>query len=462
MLLKNKTFILTAFIFTFNASSVNAGIDMKKLMEKLKQNAQQNTSQNVQATSQTKNAGQSSNGNSYQSKDDPSREAIKKQSEIRKAKKSGTPATVSETVDGQERLTKEDVFIEAISKAVRTVHPDINIPGYHHFRTYSEFQKNIASPKYGLIQSVDKVEKENVYSVMGQPNPSKNTWSVTAKAIINTKLSPENLEAIADDQRIVYAQGFGATADAASKIAALTAVQQYHQINLMGDSPFARNFMTNGSLQKLEVISNSQDKFTNLFVSKVKVTLADLSSFSPEKLNALKSEIEISKVKEQPNPVLLALADATKDVGNAQSIIENALSIKGRAELIMQDALREKTGIRFGQNDFQQQVGMNEERWGLIQDRLKENPKLDEQQLQEFKKGQSAMIAASLKMLKSAGSIFTSLSSGGNPFQSLQAMISFPQMMAVNSDGINSVMTYNSNNGIDNKEMQVAKNEMGD
>jgi hypothetical protein len=220
--------------------------------------------------------------------------------------------------------------------------------------------------------------------------------------------------------------------------------------------------MTNGALEKLEVISSSQDKFTILFVTKIKVTLADLSTMSPDRFNVLKNDIEASKVIEQPNPILLALTDATKDVGNAQSIIENALSIKGSAEMIKQDALREKTGIRFGQNDFQQQVGMNSERWGLIQDRLKENPKLDEQQLQEFKKGQSAMIAASLKMLKSTGSIFTSLSSGGNPFQSLQAMISFPQMMAVNSDGINSLMTYNSNNGIDNKEMQLAKNEMGD
>lgn len=470
MLLSKRKLIATMLLTVFFMSPAHA-LDLKKLIEKAKQNAEQGQkgpNQNtVQPNAQPSNSngqtgGQKGTGNNYQSKNDPSRESVRKQTEIRLAKKEGRPVIVSETVDGQERLTKEDVLIEALTKAVRTVHPGLSLPSYHHFRTYNEFQKNITSSKYGLINTVEKYEKENAYVMMGQPDPSKNTWSITVKASVNTKLTPENIKSISDDQRIVYSQGFGNTAEAARSMAALTAVQQYHQVNLANSSPFSRNFMNNGAVQKVEVISEAQDKNSNLFVSKLRVTMADLSAMDSAKLSALKSEIEASIVKEQPNPVLISLNDAAKDVGSAQSIIENALSIKGSAEMIKQDALREKSGVRFGQNDFQWQVGMTSDRWDVIQERLKENPKLDEQQVQEFKRGQSAMVAATLKMFKSASSIFTSLSSGGNPFQSLQALISFPQMMAINSDGINSVMTYNSNNGIDNSEMKSAKAEMGD
>lgn len=474
MFLNKKIITITTLIAITSASSAQA-LDLKKFMQKIQKSAQegqQGSGQNTQpqpagqhntnSNQVTTTSSQQSNNNNYQNKNDPSRDAFKKQTAIRLAKKAGSPVSVSETVDGQERLMKEDVLTEALTKVVRSVHPDLGIPTYHHFRTYSEFQKNIANPKYGLINNIDKIEKENVFSIMGQPDPSKNTWSVTAKASVNTKLTNENIKAISDDQRIMYSQGFGNTAESARNMAALTAVQQYHQINLMNDSPIARNFMRNGLIQKTEIVIESLDKNSNLFVSKLKVTMTDLSTLDSAKFSNLKNEIEISKVREQPNPIMLALADAAKDVGSAQSIIENALSIKGSAEMIKQDASREKTGVRFGQNDFQWQVGMSADRWDVIQERLKDSPKLDEQQVQEFKHGQSAMIAASVKMFKSASSIFTSLSSGGNPFQALQTLISFPQMMAVNSDGINSLMTYNSNNGIDNSEMKVAKAEMGD
>jgi hypothetical protein len=172
--------------------------------------------------------------------------------------------------------------------------------------------------------------------------------------------------------------------------------------------------------------------------------------------------MEASKVNEPPNPVLNSLLSATQEVGAAQAIIENALSIKGANEMVKQDAYREKAGIRFGENDFQWQVGMSEQRWATIEERLKDNPKLDEQQKQEFTRGQKAMIPAYANLFKSGASIFTSLSSGGNPFQSLQALIQFPRLMAANSEGMNSLMTYNSNNGIDNTPMKDAKDAQGD
>lgn len=445
-----------------NCFNQNAfALDLNKLLKNIG-DKQQQTNQQVSSNSSSNNS--ASTGSSYKSQNDPSRESVRKQRAIISARNSGLPVDVKETVDGKERVSKEDVLVESLSKAVNTVHANLGISSYNYYKTYSEFQKNITNPVYGLINKYDKVDKENVYMMMNQPDPQKNTWSVTVTANVNTKLSDENYRRIKEDSRIIYAETMGQTPEQARAAAALNAVQQYHQVSIAPNTPFMRNFMRSdyGLIQKIEVLGESQNPYTKGYVSRVKVTLADLSKLEPVRYENIKRDIDVSKVQDPPNPVLISLTDATKEVGAAQSIIENALSIKGKSEIEKQDAYREKAGIRLGENGFQWQVGMNEERWGVIEQRLKDNPKLDEQQKQEFIRGQQAMIPAYLKVLKSVGSIFTSLSSGGSPFQSLQAMIVFPKVMAANSEGMNAMMTYNSNNGIDNSAMKQANQDQGD
>ena len=472
ILSKTKKINILAIAILLGCSQALA-LDLNKMLKNLKEKSQQNppatNGANPAATSNNNqtpaNSSQrSGSDNTYQKQSDPSRESVKKHKAIILAKASGVPLDVKELVDGKERVSKADVLTESLSKAVGTVHPDLGVPLYNLYYTYSEFQKNITNPAYGLINKFDKTEKENIYTMMGQPDPQKNTWSVTVVANINTKLSEENYRKIKEDSRIIYAQSFGSTIEQARSAALLNAVQQYHQINLAPNTPVIRN-MSNpnyGLTEKIEVINELQNQNTKLFISKIKVTLADVSKVEKSKFDRIKGDMEASRVKEPPNPVLNSLLSATQEVGAAQAIIENALSIKGANEMVKQDAYREKAGIRFGENDFQWQVGMSEQRWATIEERLKDNPKLDEQQKQEFTRGQNAMIPAYANLFKSGASIFTSLSSGGNPFQSLQALIQFPRLMAANSEGMNSLMTYNSNNGIDNTPMKDAKDAQGD
>ena len=464
--MKNLKNYIICLIFTFSFNQNIYALDLNKLLKNISDKSQQTNQQqnNKQGQLNTSAGHNDSSGNNFKSQNDPSRESVRKQRTIILAKNSGAPVDIKETLDGKERVGKEDVLIESLSKAVNSVHANLGISSYSYYNTYSEFQRNITSTAYGLINKFDKVEKENVYMMMNQPDSQKNTWSVTINANINTKLSDENYRKIKEDSRIIYTQMFGQTPEQARLGAALNAVQQYHQVSIAPNTPFMKNFMRSdyGLIQKIEILSESQNPYIKGYVSKIKVTLADLGKLDPAKYEAIKRDIEVSKVQESPNPVLIALTDATKEVGAAQSIIENALSIKGTSEIVKQDAYREKAGVRLGENGFQWQVGMNEERWAVIEQRLNDNPKLDEQQKQEFTRGQQAMTPAYLKVIKSAASIFTSLSSGGNPFQSLQALIVFPKVMAANSEGMNSLMTYNSNNGIDNSAMKQAKQDQGD
>ena len=147
-----------------------------------------------------------------------------------------------------------------------------------------------------------------------------------------------------------------------------------------------------------------------------------------------------------------------KEVNAAQSILENALNIKSNAELEKKDAVREKMGVRFADNGFQRGVSMTQDRYDAIEERLKDNPKLDEQQKREYQRGFKALIAPSLNSVKILFSSFGT----GNPFQGLEALIVARRYLAMNSNAINTLATYNSNNGIDNSAMNEAKNSLGD
>lgn len=438
-------------------------LDLGKIVQDIKNKAQQNASSNSNSSSggNSSSSSSTSSGNSssntYQSQRDPSRESVKKYSAILAAKNAGIPVDVKETVDGQERVGKEDVLTEALTKTVAKVYPDLGIPAYNLYYTYSEFQRNITNPAYGLINKFDKTEKLNVYTMMNQPDPQKNTWSITANANINTKLSDENIHKIREDSRIIYTQGGGGSFAQSRASATLNAVMQYHQINIVQNSPVTMNMMNPnyGLVEKVEVLNEIQDKNTGMFISKLKVTMSDMTRVDPAKFQRISMDMDASKMKEGPNPVLESLVQATNEVSQAQTVIEGALGIKVMSEAQRRDAIREKAGIRFGDNDFQWRVSMTEERWAVIEERIKGNPKIDEQQKQEYVRGQKMMIPAYTKALASGARIFTSLSSGGNPFQSLQALIQFPRLMAANSEGMNSMITFNTNQGVDNTELKT-------
>lgn len=475
-LLKKITLFLATFLVSVQLNA--GGLDLKKLGDMLKEKAQQasqnnnqqnqaspstqtQTNTNSTTTSTTSSTGQSSANNNYQSANDSSRESVKKQKEIIQARKAGTPVEVKTVADGQERITKDEVLVDALTKAVAMVHPDFNLNvTTQYYKTKSEFQNNITKPEYGVIKSFEKTDKENIYAVMGQADPSKNTWSVTAKALINTKLTAENIKKISDDQRVIYTIGFGANAEEAKQKAALAAVQYYHQVEIEPNSIFAKSILKSnyGVVQKFDVLSETADQYTKLIFVKAKITLNDVGTLDKNKFNSIKNDIEISKVKKAPNPIITAFMENIKEVNAAQAILEKALNIKGNAELVKKDAIREKMGVRFADNGFQRGISMTQDRYDAIEERLKDNPKLDEQQRKEYERGSKALIAPALNTVK----IFLSAFGSGNPFQGLEAFIVAPRYLAMNSEAINTLATYNSNNGIDNTAMNDAKNSLGD
>jgi hypothetical protein len=474
MTLLNKfTLCLATFLFSLQLNA--GGLDLKKLTDMLKEKAQQagqnNNQQNQISPSTTSTApqtntsstssNQSSSNNNFQSANDPSRESVKKQKEIIQARRAGVPVEVKAVADGQERITKDEVLVDALTKAVSMVHPDFNLNvTTQYYKTKSEFQNNITKPEYGVIKSFERTDKENIYAVMGQADPSKNTWSVTTKALVNTKLTPENIKKISDDQRVIYTVGFGANADEAKQKAALAAVQYYHQVEIEPNSVFAKSILKSnyGVIQKFDVLNESTDQYTKLIFVKAKVSLSDVGILDKNKFNSIKNDIEISKVKKAPNPIITAFMENIKEVNAAQAILENALNIKGNAELVKKDAVKEKMGVRFADNGFQRAVSMTQDRYDAIEGRLKDNPKLDEQQKNEYQRGLKALIAPALNTVK----IFLSAFGSGNPFQGLEAFIVAPKYLAMNSEAINTLATYNSNNGIDNTAMNDAKNSLGD
>lgn len=372
-LLKKITLCLAIFLVSFQLNA--GGLDLKKLGDMLKEKAQQAGQNNQQnqaspSTSSQTNTntnsntsyGQSSGSNNYQSADDPGRESVRKQKEIIQARRVGAPVEVKAVADGQEKITKDEVLIDALTKAVAMVHPDFNLNvTTQYYKTKTEFQNNITKLEYGVIKSFEKVDKENIYAVMGQADPSKNTWSVTAKTLINTKLSTENIKKISDDQRIIYTVGFGANAEEAKQKAALAAVQYYHQVEIEPNSVFAKSLLKSnyGVVQKFDMLSETADQYTKLIFVKAKITLNDVGTLDKNKFNSIKNDIEISKVKKAPNPIITAFMENIKEVNAAQSILENALNIKSNAELEKKDAVREKMGVRFADNGFQRGVGID-------------------------------------------------------------------------------------------------------
>ena len=478
MLKKYSLIMFAVFLcLSFNVSS--GGLDLKKLLDKVKQNAEQaNTNQSQQnqvngvppqvnqnnssSPAQTNAAGSS---NAFQSQNDPSRDSVKKLKRIHEAKSSGTPVEVSETADGQNNVGKDEVLIDALSKAVRNVHSDLGIPDNHYAKTYNEFQKNITNSAYGVIGKFERIDKENIYSAMGQQDPQKNTWSVTAKVTINTKLTPENIKKIKDDQRIIYTHYLGNSAEQAREMATMIAVQQYHRIKIIPDgglampqNVFSQNFLKKeyGLIQKVEVIKESTVPYTKFVTSSIKVTLNDMATLDKKKFSIIQNDINKSRIIEPPNQAVIKATAVMNEMNGALVIVENALNIKGSSEMVRQDALREKQGVRFGQNDFEWTVNMQEERVSVLENRLKTNPKIDADVKKEYEKGAKAMVPAYIKNMQLPLSIFMS------GFQGITGAESILKMVAINSDAFNTLMTFNSNNGIDNSEYNNAKESMAD
>jgi hypothetical protein len=474
MLKKYSQIVLAVFLcFSFNVSS--GGLDLKKLLDKVKQNAekantnqpQQNPgngtqpqiNQNTPPPAQVNATGSS---NQFQSS---VTDSIKKKRLIDNAKSSGTPFEVSETADGQINVSKDEVLIDALSKAVRKVHSDLGIPDNHYAKTYNEFQKNITNSAYGVIGKFERIDKENIYSAMGQPDPQKNTWSVTAKVTINTKLTPDNIKKIKDDQRIIYTQYLGNSAEQAREMATMIAVQQYHRIKIIPDgglampqNVFSQNFLKKeyGLIQKVEVIKESPVPYTKFVTSSIKVTLNDMAMLDKKKFSAIQNDIDKSKIIEPPNQAVIQATAVTNEMNSALVIVENALNIKGSSEMVRQDALREKQGVRFGQNGFEWTVNMQEERVSVLDNRMKSNPKINEDVKKEYEKGAKAMVQPAIKNSLLPLSIFTS------GFQGITGSEKILELVAINWHAVDIVKNFNSNNGIDNSELDNAKESMAD
>lgn len=473
--------------FCFASSSIFAD-PLKDLLKNIQKNVQQaqqgqqgqsgqpsapqtNSSQPNATNVSTPNQpnGNSAGNNSFVSRKDESNEVVRRQAKIRAAKREGVPAEVTAVSDGNAdvKTTKEEELMYALSKSVRAVHPDIGIPTKAFAKTYSEFQKNITNPAYGVIKSFEKSEKENIFSIMGQPDPSKNTWSVTVKALVNTKLTPENLKKISQDERVIYTQSTGSSLEQARKSAVLNAVEQYHGISLRGqgdllggsipNNSFTQNFMNPnyGAIEKVEVVNEGQLPFGNLFRSAIKVTLRDQDTLDKKKFAVIEKDIKAAEIKKPKSDLMLKVEAINKKVSDAYSMLEKIFDKKGSSEMIKKDALQEKMGHRFGDNGFQEMVGTTSERKAIIDQRIKENSNpLNEQQKKEQQQASVALSAAYLESFQIP--ILAVLTPEGQ--ENFELLSGFA---ADNADSFNLVMAFNEKNGIDNTPMKNAKEEQG-
>jgi len=463
--------------FYLISSSIYADpVNLKELFKNIQKNAQQPQQSNSQgntAQQSTVNnnaaSGQPGGNNNFQSRKDESNESVRKQAKIRAAKREGVPVEVTAVSDGSPdiRTSKEEELMYALSKSVRAVHPDIGIPTKSFAKTFSEFQKNISNPVYGIIKSFEKIEKENIYNVMGQPDPSKNFWSVTVKTQVNTKLSPENLKKISQDERVIYTQSIGNTVEQARKAAALNAVEQYHGISLrtQGDllggvipsNSFTQNFLnpSYGVIEKIEIVNEGQLPYMKMFTSSIKITLKDLDILDRKKFGIIEKDIKAAEIKKPKSDLMQKIEAINKKVNEAYTVLEKIFDKKGSSEMVKKDALQEKMGHRFGDNGFQEMVGTTSERKAIIDQRIKENSNpLNEQQKKDQQQASGMLTVAYLESMQIP--LLAVLTPEGQ--ENFELLTGFA---ADNADSFNLVMTFNEKNGIDNTPMKNAKEEQG-
>ena len=463
--------------FCVSSSSIYADpVNLKELFKNIQKNAQQPQQTSPQGNAPQQStptnsavAGQPSGNNNFQSRKDESNESVRKQARIRAAIREGTPVEVTAVSDGSSdiKTSKEEELMYALSKSVRSVHPDIGIPTKSIAKTFSEFQKNISNPVYGVIKSFEKTEKENIYNMMGQADPSKNFWSVTVKALVNTKLSPENLKKISQDERIIYTQSIGSTIDQARKIAALNAVEQYHGISLrsQGDllggvipnNSFTQNFLNPnyGVIEKIEVVNEGQLPYMKIFTSSIKIILKDLDVLDKKKFGIIERDIKAAEIKKPKSDLMQKIEAINKKVNEAYTVLEKIFDKKGSSEMVKKDALQEKMGHRFGDNGFQEMVGTTSDRKAIIDQRIKENnTPLNEQQKKEQQQASGMLTVAYVESMQIP--FLAILTPEGQ--QNFELLTGFA---ADNADSFNLVMTFNDKNGIDNTPMKNAKEEQG-
>lgn len=462
MLLKKTTSAI--LLLAFCQSSFADMSALTKLLEKAKANGTNPNSQN-------QSGAPTGTGNTFQKANDPAREEIKRQKAVLAAIKNGSPIEVTEE---STKDKKDDALTAALVKAVSVVHNDLGAYTKNDYavNTNTEYARNITKPAYGLIASYEKIaEKENVWAPMGQPDPSKSTWSTKVKATINTKLTVENIKAIAADQRILYVGSMGQTVQEAKFNNILTAVKQYHRVNIAPDSVFAKNMLnpSYGVIQKIDVLQEGPLPFGNMMGSKIKITFADINELPPQKLAQIKQDIQASMLPEKPNPIMNSVNAALDDINLAETKFEGALQIKGMSEMIKEDAEREKAGNRLGSSGIDQKVAISEKRMQVIEARLKENPQLDEAQKKEFQSGlapYSKGVAGLVGSVATGAGFMKSIGQGGDVMGDLLMMVNtmsqIPRILGVFSNATSTLTSYNTTNGVDNKPIEDQKVAMGE
>jgi len=470
MLFKKTTAAIV--LMTFCQSSFADLSALTKMLEKAKANGTNPSTQNQTGASNTSATNNTTGtGNTFQKANDPAREEVKRQKLVLAAIKSGTPIEISED---STKDKKDEALAAALVKAVSVVHNDFGAYTKNDYAIYTntEYAKNITKPSYGLIASYEKIaEKENIWAPMGQPDPSKSTWSTKVKAVINTKLSVENIKAIATDQRILYVGSMGQTVQEAKFNNILTAVKQYHRINIAPNSVFAKNMLNPnyGVIQKIDVLQEGPLPYGGMMGSKLKITFTDINELPPKKLAQIKQDMQASLLPEKPNPIMNSVNAALDDINLAETKFENALQIKGMSEMIKEDAEREKAGNRLGSSGIEQKVAISEKRMQVIDARLKENPQLDEAQKKEFQSGlapYSKGVAGLVGSVATGANVMKSVGQGGDVMGDLLMLVTtmsqIPRILGVFSNATATLTGYNTNNGVDNKPIEEAKVAMGD
>ncbi|CAM8343413.1 hypothetical protein MCEMOHM34_00739 [Candidatus Methylopumilus universalis] len=401
--------------------------------------------------------------NKYLAIDDPSREEVKLQKKINLAIKQGIPIEITEI--GTQKA-KELASIDALLRAVNKVYQ------YDDFLN-TQYAKNIQSSEYGLIKSIEKIsELENIISPMGVPDPSMSSWTIKYKVIINTKLSPENVTKISNDQRVFYTQSIGQNVQQARLSGVLEAVKQYHRVNIYPNSVFVQNFLKSnyGVVEKIEPLKDFQLPFGNQWASNLKVTLGDIST--KKNFSQIRSDLQKSLVPEPPNPMMDSINLSLDDLIAAQNRFANGLNLMAEIDLKRKDVEKMKSGTRLGESAIDQKLVFCLKSQELINESIEKSPKLSEEAKKEFEKGYAPWakgVAGLGNSIAQGAKFFSGIGNGsrsgnimGDLLVAMNTITKMPKVLAIFSSSTNLLTSFGKENKIDTSSVSDLGKQLGE
>jgi hypothetical protein len=305
---------------------------------------------------------------------------------------------------------------------------------------------------------------------MGVPDPSKSSWTIKYKVTINTKLTPENITKISNDQRVFYTQSIGQNVQQARLSALIEAVKQYHKINIYPNSVFVQNFLkpNYGVIEKIEPLKDFQLPFVNQWGSNLKVTLGDIST--KKNFSQIRSDLQKSLVPEPPNPMMDSINLSLDDLIAAQNRFAIGLNLMAEIDLKRKDVEKMKSGARLGESGIDQKLVFCLKSQELINESIEKSPKLSEEAKKEFEKGYvpwAKGVAGLGNSISQGAKFFSGIGNrSGNIMGDLQVVMNtitkMPKVLAIFSSSTNLLTSFGKENKIDTSSVSDLGKQLGE